>query len=254
MAKNLTRKEITEDSIRHFLLEAYEWISTHLGLLLGSLGGIVLLAILWATLQWYQAGQLARATADFSGALATFNQPIVTQEDAESNPDIQPSSFATEEERDTESLVHFQKIRHENPGSKLGDLSGYFTGLAQRRLGEKEKALQIFQEVAETAAEPILQALAGDQFAQIALELGKNKEAQEAWNQVLENSSTHLPRLEIMTNLALSYDAVGAKDDALKWFKRIKSEFPLSPDAASIEARIVLLEAEVTETTKTLQE
>lgn len=254
MAKNLTRKEITEDSIRHFLLEAYEWISTHLGVLLGGLGGIVLLAILWGTLQWHQAGQLAQANADFSEALATFNQPIATQEEAESNPDIQPSSFATEKERDTESLVRFQKIRQDNPGSTLGDLGGYFTGLTQRRLGEKDQALKIFQEVAETAAEPTLQSLAGDQFAQIALDLGKNKEAQEAWTQVLENSSAHLPRVEIMTNLALSYDAVGAKDDALKWFKRIQSEFPLTPNAASIEARIALLEAEVIETTKASQE
>ena len=254
MAKNLTRKEITEDSIRHFLLGAYEWISTHLGLLLGGLGGIVLLTVLWAILQWYQAGQLARVNADFSKAMATFNQSIVTQEEADSNPDIQPSSFATEKERDTKSVVHFQKIRHGNPGSKLGALSGYFTGLAQRRLGEKEKASKIFQEVADTASEPTLKALAGDQFAQLALELGKDKEAQEAWTQVLEGSSAHLPRVEIMTNLALSYDAVGTKDSALKWFKRIKSEFPLTPNAASIEARIALLEAEATKTTKPPQE
>ena len=254
MVKHLTRKEINEDSIRLFLLESYEWLSENVRVLLAGLGVIVLLGMLVGVWQWHQSGQLAQANAEFSEALATFNQPIITQEQADSNPAVEASAFATEEERDQAALDQFQALRQAQSGSRLGDLAGYFSGLSQRRLGQNESALEIFREVSNDATDPAVRALAGDQFAQVALELGRNEEAAEAWNRLLDEPSQQLPRSEIMTSLAFAYDEAGAKDEALEWLKQLQSGFPSGPHAASVEARIALLEGAVEEPEESVEE
>ena len=100
------------------------------------------------------------------------------------------------------------------------------------------------EQVIDRSSSIELRNLARNHVAQLALEMGRRDEAIEAWNAILDQPSTHVPTSEIMASLARTYDSAGQKAEALDLFKRLKEEHPSVPDAASIEARIALLESE----------
>ncbi len=242
--KHLTRKEITQDRIRFLLVETWEWVIEYRNFLLGGIAILFLLGIGYWGFDAIRSSRAAVAQEELAGALRIFNS-VLPGEEAPDQPDPQ-QPYTSEEERDQQALREFRRIAEERDWSSVGELAHFYVAVTQRRLRQTAESRQSFQAVVDHSSSIDLRNLARNHVAQLALELGQREEAIEAWNAILDQSSTHVPASEILASLAKAYDAAGQKAEALDLFKRLQEENPRAPDAASIEARIALLEGETT--------
>ncbi len=240
--KHLTRKEITEDRIRFLLVETWEWVIEYRNFLLGGVAAILLLGIGYWGFDAIRSSRAVAAQEELGGALRIFNS-VLPGEEAPDQPEPD-HPYTSEEERDQQALREFRRIAEERSGSSVGELAHFYVAVTQRRLKQTDESRQSFQEVADQSSSIELRNLARNHVAQLALEMGRSEEAIEAWNAILDQPSTRVPAAEIMGSLAKVYDAAGQKTEALDLFKRLQEENPSGPDAASIEARIALLESE----------
>ncbi len=240
--KHLTRKEITEDRIRFLLVETWEWVIEYRNSLLGGLAAILLLGAGYWGFDAIRSGRAAAAQEELAGALKIFNSVLPGGEDPD-QPEQEPP-YTSEEERDQQALREFRRIAQEQGWSSVGELAHFYVAVTQRRLKQIDESRQSFREVVDHSSSMELRNLARNHVAQLALEMGRREEAIEAWNAILDQPSTLVPAAEILASLAKTYDAAGQKAKALDLFKRLNTENPSGPDAASIEARIALLESE----------
>ena len=239
--KHLTRKEISEDRIRFLLVETWEWVIEYRNYLLCSVAAVFLLGAGYWGFQAIQSSRVAAGQEELAGALKIFKS--VLPGEIPDQPE-QERPYTSEEERDQQALREFRRIAEDQGWSSVGELAHFYVAVTQRRLKQPDASLESFRQVIDRSSSIELQNLARNHVAQLALEMGRRDEAIEAWNAILDQPSTHVPTSEIMASLAKTYDAAGQKAEALDLFKRLKREHPSIPDAASIEARIALLESE----------
>ena len=239
--KHLTRKEISQDRIRFLLVETWEWVIKYRYYLLGGVATVFLLGAGYWGFQVIQSGRVTAAQEELAGALKIFNS--VLPGETPDQPE-QERPYTSEEERDQQALREFRGIAEDQGWSSVGELAHFYVAVTQRRLKQPDASLESFRQVIDRSSSIELRNLARNHVAQLALEMGRRDEAIETWNAILDQPSTHVPTSEIMASLARTYDAAGQKAEALDLFKRLKREHPSIPDAASIEARIALLESE----------
>lgn len=241
--KHLTRKEITEDRIRLLLLETWEWVIEYRNFLLGGLAGLLLLGVGYWGFDALRERQMAAAQQELAAALKIFNTPLPGAE-AQQQPEVE-SPYTSEQERDEQALREFRRIARDQGWSSVGELAHFYVAVTQRRLGQWDESLDSFRAVVEQSPNTELANLARNHVAQLALELGRRDQAIEAWNAILDQPSSHVPSAPIMASLAKTYDAGGQEAEALDLYKKLIAENPSIPDAASIEARIALLESQL---------
>ncbi len=239
--KHLTRKEITEDRIRFLLLEAWEWVIAYRKHLLAGIAIVLLLGAGYWGFETIQAGRMAAAQEELAEALKIFNAVVPEGEDTDEPETQRP--YTSEEERDQLALREFRRIAEDQGWSAVGEVANFYVAVTQRRLGQSEESIKSFRLVVERSSSIELQNLARNHVAQLALEMGRTEEAIEAWNAILDQPSTHVPASQIIASLAKTYDGAGQRAEALDLFKRLMEENPSNPEAASIEARIALLES-----------
>ena len=240
--KHLTRKEISEDRIRFLLVETWEWVIEYRAHLLGAIAIVLLLGAGYWGFQTIQSRRVAAAQKELVEALRIFDS-VLPEGESPDQPE-QERPYTGEEERDQEALKEFRRIAEDQGWSSVGELAHFYVAVTQRRLEQPDASTESFREVIDQSSSIELQNLARNHVAQLALEMGRRDEAIEAWNAILDQPSTHVPASEIMASLAKTYDAAGQKAEALDLFNRLIKENPSIPDAASIEARIALLESE----------
>ena len=224
--KHLTRKEITQDRIRFLLVETWERMIEYRNFLLGGGAVLFLLGAGYWGFDAIRASRAAAAQEELAGALRIFSSVLPGEEDPDQPDPDHP--YTSEEERDQQALRKFRRIAGEQGWSSVGELAHFYVAVTQRRLRKTAESRQSFQEVVDHSSSIELRNLARNHVAQLALAMGQREEAIEAWNAILDQPSTHVPAAEIMASLAKAYDAAGQ----------------FAPDAASIEARIALLESE----------
>ena len=240
--KHLTRKEITQDRIRSLLVETWEWVIEYRNFLLGGIAVLFLLGVGYWGFDTIRSNRAAAAQEELGAALRILNS-VVPGEGAPDQPDPN-HPYTSEEERDQQALREFRRLAEERGWSSVGELAHFYIAVTQRRLKQTAESRQSFQDVVDHSSSMELRNLARNHVAQLALAMGQGEEAIEAWNAILDQPSTRVPASEIMASLAKAYDAAGQKAEALDLFKRLQRENPSGPDAASIEARIALLEGE----------
>ena len=240
--KHLTRKEITQDRIRLLLVETWEQVIEYRNYLLAAVGVAILAGIGYWGIDTIQARRAMAAQEELSGALKIFNTIIPKAEDPEQPEEKLP--YTNEEDRDEQALRRFRQIADQQGWTQIGELARFYIGVTQQRLKHYQEALESFSEIIDQSSSLEMRNLSRNRAALVALQLGRREQAIEAWNEILDEPSTHVPTSDVMENLAKAYDAAGQKAEALDLFKRLKEENPSLPDAASIEARIALLETE----------
>ena len=238
--KHLTRKEISEDRIRYLLVDTWEWVIEYRNHLLGGIAILLLLGAGYWGFQTIQSGRADAAQGSLAAALKIFNS-VLPEAEAPDQPG-QEQPYTSEEERDQQALREFRRIAEDQGGSSVGEVAQFYVAVAQRRLEQSDASIESFRQLIDRSSSLNLQNLARNHLAQLALEMGRSDEAIEAWNAILDQPSTHVPTSQIMASLAKTYDAGGQKAEALDLLKRLMEENP--PGAASIEARIALLESE----------
>lgn len=241
--KALTRKEISKDRIRFLLVETWERVIEYRNYLLVGVATAILGGIGFWGFDAFQTSRIKAAQEELAGALNIFNTVVPDAKDqAQADGEL---PYTSNEARDEQALRRFRQIADQHDWSVVGELARFYVGVTQRRLKHYQESRESFREIVNQSSRPEMRNLARNHVALLSLYLDQRPQAIEAWNQILDDSSSHIPTLEIISNLAKTYEAAGQKTEALALFKRLKDEHPWLPNAASIEARIALLESEI---------
>ena len=247
VAKRLTRREIVqEDKIQAALSGILAWSSQNLFLLI-AVFAIFLLSILGSYLwQNYQSSRSEEIQAQFGEALKIYHAPVVedTPEDSEDPIIFDEYIFATDEERREKALEGFTAVMEDAPGTHLGLLARYYTGLLKKEMGQMGTAEEELNFVVQNSAEPQTRNLARHLLADIAESQDNRQLATQLLEAILLEDTASFPKDTILLRLAQNHEAAGNAEKALTFYTRLTTEYPTSDDSQEAQRRLDQLEKE----------
>ncbi|MDA2935375.1 tetratricopeptide repeat protein, partial [Acidobacteria bacterium AH-259-D05] len=273
--KRLTRREIVQqDRIQATLSGIYEWSSENRYLLLSLLGFFVL-SILGSNLwQYYQERSSHQLQTRFSETLDLYHAPVAEAEEVTSpgtteteatseesgseenaegiteEPEVQeadPTSsseyrFQSDQERLEGALAGFTAIAQDYSKAQLGLLARYYMGLIKQELGQTEEAEQDLNFVIGNAVQTEIQNLARNLLAGIAQSKNDPQQATALLEQILLDESDSFPKSTVLLELAQTHEAAGNSEEALRFYRRLTTEYPTSQYIQEARSHIDQLE------------
>lgn len=203
-----------------------------LGVLLtgGSLGGFY----------WYSARQEGLAGAALANAQMTLEAQV--QEGLPPLPgEGAQRTFTSERAKYEAAEKEFAAIRADYPRTRAALMAKHYEALCRYRLGQTEAALGTLAELSR-AADPNVAALAKFHLAGYYEDLGKPKEAEKLYRQLLEHPAATVPRAMALLALA-DLMAPTNPAEARQLYNQVKSEFPDTAVASEVSRRLELLPA-----------
>ena len=244
--KHLTRKEIVQqDRIELALSGIYNWCSQNRSLLIGLLVVFVLTIAGSSTWQYYRGQSSQELQNRFRETLDLYHAPVGQAEEQPlpENAAIIEYRFETDQERLEEALATFAGIAEDSPGSQLGLLSRYYTGMIRQEMGQTQEAEDDLNFVIQSASEPEIQNLARSHLARIAQSQEDREKATALLEQILVDESDAFPKSIVLMELAQTYEAAGNAEEALRYYRRLTVEYPDSLNIQQARTHIDQLES-----------
>lgn len=135
----------------------------------------------------------------------------------------------------------FLAIVNDYKGTKAGNLANYYAGISYLNLGNFDAALSFLKDFnADGLIGPVMKHGAmGDAYS----ELNQMDKAMEFYKKAAEGSDNELLTPYYLKKLALLHELQNEVDKALEIYKSIKSKYPNSNEALSIDKYIARAEA-----------
>ena len=135
----------------------------------------------------------------------------------------------------------FLQIIKDYGGTKAGNLANYYAGVSYLNLGNYDAALSFLQDFnADGLIGPVMKYGAmGDAYS----ELNQMDKAMEFYKKAADASENELLTPYYLKKMALLHETQNENDKALEIYRRIKSKYPNSNEALSIDKYIARAEA-----------
>jgi len=134
----------------------------------------------------------------------------------------------------------FIKIADDYSITKGGNLANYYAGICFLRTGKYEKAIEYLQdfESDDKMLAPIANGAIGDAY----LEMGKDKEAIDAYEKAIQISENDFTTPIFLLKVGQVYEKVNQPKEALEAYERIEKEFPKSREVQKAEKYKIRIE------------
>jgi len=140
-----------------------------------------------------------------------------------------------------ESYYGFEYVADEYSATKAGNLASYYCGIIYMEKGEFQLAIDYLKnaDLDDAIAGAVAKGTIGDAY----LELGNYGEAINYYEAAIDHSENSLTTPTYLKKAGLVYEELGSEDPsnyetALKYFQRIKDDYPKSTEGRSIDAYI----------------
>ncbi len=146
---------------------------------------------------------------------------------------FEKDSFTLALDNPGEGYMGFLDIIDEYSGTKAANTAKYYAGISYLNLGMYDAAIEYLKDYDEDellTAIPKYGAL-GDAYS----ELEDYEKAKSYYEKAVEQKSNELLTPYYLKKLGMLYRADNKKEEANKYFKRIKAEFPRSAEAKDID-------------------
>ena len=130
----------------------------------------------------------------------------------------------------------FQQIAQNYSGTKAANLAEYGMGMAYMRLRDYNNAINHLKKF--NSDDDIFGALAYGNIGDAYLQQKNNAEALKYYIKAFEHSNNDFVTPIYLKKAGIVASLQGKKDDALKYYERIKDEFPTSEEARTIDILI----------------
>ena len=130
----------------------------------------------------------------------------------------------------------FKQIAENYSGTKAANLAEYGMGMAYMRLRDYNNAINHLKEFDST--DDIFGALANGNIGDAYLQQKNNAEALKYYIKAFEHSKNDFVTPLYLKKAGIVASLQGKKDDALKYYERIKDEYPTSEEARTIDILI----------------
>ena len=120
--------------------------------------------------------------------------------------------------------------------TKAGNLAKYYAGIAELRLGNYEKAIDLLKDfdADDLMIKPMALGAIGDAYA----DLGKNDEAASYYEKAANSSENEFTTPLFLFKAGLMYEILKDNDKALELYQKIQREYPHSTEARTIKKYI----------------
>lgn len=124
--------------------------------------------------------------------------------------------------------------------TKGGNLANYYAGICLLRTGKYEKAIEYLQdfESDDKMLAPIANGAIGDAY----LEMGKDKEAVDAYEKAIQISVNEFTTPIYLLKIGQVYEKMNKTKEALEAYERIEKDFPKSREVQKAEKYKIRIE------------
>jgi TolA-binding protein len=206
-----------------------EWVSKNQNYILGVIG-VVAVAVLGylAYNQFIQKPKEAEATNELLYPQQYFEQALNTSTAKDSLYNLALNG--------AEGKYGFLDIIEEYKGTKAANLANYSVGMAYLDMQEYENAISYLEQF--SSDDDILGALAKGGLGDAFMQLGQPEDALGYYESAVAHSVNDYTAPKFLYKSGITAMELQQNDKALKYFQRIKDEFPSSDEAATIDAFI----------------
>jgi TolA-binding protein len=178
-----------------------------------TIGVSVVAALVIIIFGWsyYSSSRNARAQAELSQAIATYNDT---------------ANIKSDKERYEKTIAQAQKTHDDYSSLPVGSIALYYVALSQEGLGDTAKAVQNLQDVSQHG-DASVKAVAQFALGAIYKKHGENQKAIDAYKQLYDNGG--YSKAAAAYELAATYEANNQADQAKEFYQKVISEFPDSP-------------------------
>jgi TolA-binding protein len=203
---------------------------------------VVVLAVGGFALQHFRSQRDRDAQEALGGALQTFRAPVASE--VTPGEEAPPAQFATAAEKYQKALTDFENVVRRYGTHPTAVRARYYAALCKIELGQNVDAEKELQDLAgrhdNDRLEPALARLA---LADLQRRVGQVDRAIDAYKQIADDAAFPLPREQALMTLARLYEDSHRADDARAAYQQVIERFPESPAAAAARQRVEFLQA-----------
>jgi TolA-binding protein len=192
---------------------------------------IVLLVVVAGTVAWRQS-RADRATELLATALAIYHAPVVppaAPAPGSPAPVQQPGTFLSEHARLEAALPKFIDAADRYPSSAAGLAARFHAASILAALGRFGEAEQRYQEVVTNGGSSLYGRTARLGLADVQVAQKKYDPAITIYTELSRDTNSQMPLDGVLMQLGRACARAGRKDEAVRAFTRVTTEFPQSP-------------------------
>jgi len=233
---HISPKELKRDKFVETVEHGAEYAASHArNLWIAAAFAALIMASVFGWRFWSDQ-QSQKASVAMDDALKVFEARIRTPAEPQDPSEV---SYLIEKTKYTDARKKFDDVAQKYSLTTQGTLARYYSALCSERLGEKDKASAGMRDLS-TSSNPDVAALARLSLADLAEQAGKNDEAAQLLQGLMDHPSTLVPRARSELALANLYRRTKPAE-AAKLYEQIKKEFPDSPLADEADKRLAEL-------------
>ena len=137
----------------------------------------------------------------------------------------------------------FLSVAADYSGTKAGEMANYYAGISYLRLGEYDNAIRLLDDF--STDDPILSVVAKGSIGDAFLELNQTEEALEYYKKASAVNSNDFVVPFYLLKAGMLAENLAENKEAIKFYERIKSDFPETRQAADIDRYIARVKAKI---------
>jgi predicted negative regulator of RcsB-dependent stress response len=232
---HISRKELKTDEVRNTLAHGAEAVLSHqqLTLYVVVVAAIVALGVFgWRA---YSERQTIKAAAGYNDAMKVFQARVRAPGEPAEPGEV---TYVAERNKYSDAEKKFSDVSMKYPHTRPGQLSAYYAGLSDEKLGKTDDAKKWLKGIADGDSD--FAAMAKFELAQLDDRGGQGDEAVNLYQQLIAKPAVLVPKPVAMLALAEHYSQKNPAE-AAKLYAQIKSEYPNTPIAEQADQELALL-------------
>ena len=212
------------------------WVIQHQRTILFTIVAVVVVGLGYMFYKQFVSEPREREISEqLSFAQSVFNQAL------DANTTATRDSLFTLSLNGDKTHAGFLKIIKDHGSSKAGNVANYAAGMAYLQLNKYKEAVTHLDKF--SSSDPILNALALGNIGDAFVALNQPKEAMDYYKKAIDESDNVLTAPIYLSKAAqVAQDQKNYKE-ALTYLERIKTDYPNSEEAASVDVQIRQIEA-----------
>jgi tetratricopeptide (TPR) repeat protein len=138
------------------------------------------------------------------------------------------------------NYLGFTEVYDSYSGTKTGKLAAYYAGISYMKLGKYEEAIDYLKKF--NGKDDILAPMALGAIGDCYMELDNVNEAAAYYMKAVDKSKNEFTGPMFLTKAGMTYEILGDYANALKCYKALKADYPLSNEAFEINKSIARVE------------
>jgi len=176
-----------------------------------GLSAVAALLIIFFAWSYYSSSRNAKAQAELSDTINTFNDT---------------TNIKSDKERYAKTIAEAQKTYGDYPSLPVGNIALYYEALSQEELGDTAKATQNLQQVVQRG-DASVKAVAQFALGAIYKKHGETQKAIDTYKQLFDGGG--YSKAAVAYELATLYEDNKQLDQAKEFYQKLIADFPDSP-------------------------